>query len=456
MEVKLKNAEKWAELEKVAPAGVVASLKKLAGAFDGTKLAIWMAGLWDKEVGGFYYSNSARDTEGYLPDVESTNQLIRVITGNGALSLEDLPEDMKARILSFVKSCQSSDDGYFYHPQWPKGRDKLNNDRYGRDLNWSTGLIRMLTLDEEGDGVQKKQYPNYCILGNKCKKHADTDVRCEFPPDPPREPAQQKNATKPDFSSREAFSAWLEQYNYDIKEHSGRAHQLSSLASIIESYGYTDIVLDHLDRVQEELYREQLAEGIEPTGVWQTVLDYQAVWGLLKYASFYNNPTCGRELKYAEQIVRTCIRVISLVPKGDYRMNDMFNQWLGIQRLLDNMRRYNPAKIPVLREILYEDIEPLIDNSLAKIIPMALDDGTFSYTAERRSLKKIYGVPISLGLEEGDVNAQALVTEMYRAIFTTLGFEPVHIQDAEDGRLFLRLIAEAQPIVKQPAPSVQA
>ena len=105
MESKLKNIEKWAELEKVAPAGVVASLKKLAGAFDGTKLAIWLAGLWDKEVGGFYYSNSARDTEGYLPDIESTNQLIRVITGNGALSCADLSEDMKARILTFVRSC---------------------------------------------------------------------------------------------------------------------------------------------------------------------------------------------------------------------------------------------------------------------------------------------------------------------------------------------------------------
>ena len=38
----------------------------------------WLAGLWDGEIGGFYYSNSARDTDGYLPDIESTAQAIGV------------------------------------------------------------------------------------------------------------------------------------------------------------------------------------------------------------------------------------------------------------------------------------------------------------------------------------------------------------------------------------------
>ena len=448
----VKYAEKWAELEKKAPANVVASLKKLAGAFDGTKLVRWMAGLWDPEVGGFYYSNSARDTEGYYPDIESTHQLISLLCSNGALRREELPEEFKAKMLSFIKSCQSPEDGYFYHPQWPKGRQNLNNDRYGRDLNWSVSFINMMTLDEDGDGVQKKQYPNYCVIGHKCKKHAGTDECCTFPPEPPRIEKANKSNSMPDFSSREAFSAWLEDYNSTIKEHSGQAHKLSALGNIIASYGYTDIVLDHLERVQDELYREHTAAGIEPTGLWQTELNYRAVWGLLKYASFFNHPTHGREFKHPESILRTCIKVISLVPNGDYRMNDLFNQWLGIQRLFDNMSRFNPEKIPALREILYQDIAPLIDNSLAKIQPMALEDGTFTYTTERRSLKKIYGVPISLGLEEGDVNAEALVTSMYKAIYTTLGFDIIPLQTPEDGELFLKLISEAVPVVKHPAP----
>ena len=34
----------------------------------------WLAGIYDNKSGGFYYSNSARDNDGFLPDIESTNQ----------------------------------------------------------------------------------------------------------------------------------------------------------------------------------------------------------------------------------------------------------------------------------------------------------------------------------------------------------------------------------------------
>ena len=107
----------WEQLEREAGGGekgkrVADAMRTYYSMFD-EKLVDWSAHLYDKGHGAYYTCSIGRDTEGYLPDVESTNQLIRVITGNGALSLEDLPEDMKARILSFVKSCQSSDDGYF-------------------------------------------------------------------------------------------------------------------------------------------------------------------------------------------------------------------------------------------------------------------------------------------------------------------------------------------------------
>lgn len=448
---KLRYPEKWAELEKIAPVDVVAALKKLAAAFDGTKMIEWMAGLWDVERGGFYYSNSARDTEGYLPDIESTHQLINVLVGNGAINGRNtLPEPFKAKMINFIKSCQSPVDGYFYHPQWPQGKENLQNDRYGRDLSWSTGFINNMTLEEGGEQV--KQYPNYCILGYKCKKHEGTDERCVFPPEPPRR-EDARGKTKPDFSGREAFSAWLEEYNADIKENSGRAHQLASIRNVITDKGYIDIVLDHLDRVQEELYAEQTARGLEPTGLWQTNINYYAIWGLLKYSGYYNDPVYGRELKHAEDIVRTCIKVISLPPIGDYRMNDMFNQWQGIQSLLNNMKRFNPDGIERVRDILRSDLASLIDNSLKKIAPFALEDGSFTYTSERRSLTRIYGVPISLGLCEGDVNAVALVTAMYKGIFTCLGYPVINLQTPQDGKLFLELIEKAQPIVKKPIPA---
>ena len=43
----------------------------------------WIASLWDKESGGFYFSPSARDTDGYLPDIESTGQALGVLQDLG-------------------------------------------------------------------------------------------------------------------------------------------------------------------------------------------------------------------------------------------------------------------------------------------------------------------------------------------------------------------------------------
>ena len=47
-----------------------------ANFFDPEKLIRWWAGLYDPEIGGFYYSNSARDNAGFLPDMESTYQIL--------------------------------------------------------------------------------------------------------------------------------------------------------------------------------------------------------------------------------------------------------------------------------------------------------------------------------------------------------------------------------------------
>ena len=98
-------SNKWEQLERIASPEVVAALKKLNAYFDGRKIAEWAANLYDPEVGGFYYSNSARDNEGYAPDLESTCQILHLLTGNGGYKSSDdaLPDDIKQKIVDFVK-----------------------------------------------------------------------------------------------------------------------------------------------------------------------------------------------------------------------------------------------------------------------------------------------------------------------------------------------------------------
>ncbi|MBQ7387200.1 MAG: hypothetical protein IJW03_03440 [Clostridia bacterium] len=482
------EAEKhWLALEAKADEEVVAAIRTLYNYFDGHKMAGWMANLYDPEIGGFYYSNSARDTAGYLPDIESTSQLLSTLVSCGAIADRNvyIPNEIKAKIVEFAKSLQSSEDGYFYHPQWPQGRENLNTDRYGRDIGSATGVITSFRLDTDGDGVgDKKQYPNWCAPnGVKCELHTGTDEKCSFPiatayytdkidggvattltssVSSAVSKLQSSAVTPtasvsshPDYSSREAFSAWLEAYNANIRVNSGNAHNLAAIQSEITQHGYADIVLEHLDRNLHLAFEEQTSLGLEPTGLWQSDINYTLVWSLLKYAGWYNNKANGKAFPedYIPYIVKSCIKVTALEPDGAYAMNDLYNQWTSIQTLITNVNNHYPdSKKAEVKELIYsivrENASDLITNSLKKIEPFKMDDGSFAYQSSGNSMTTIYGTPIAMGVREGDVNAVALCVGMYEAIFTCLGLPEVPLCNAEDGEYFVSELLSSEPIDK--------
>ena len=468
-----KSTDKWQALREVASPAEFESFKKIHDYFEPDKIIEWIAGIYDPESGAFYYSNSARDYEPFRPDVESTRQATDLlVTCGGMESRNCLPDDVKRKILKFVNAMQSPIDGYFYHDQWPKGKDNLNTDRYGRDISSALGLINDLHIDTDGDGVEEQQYPLYCAPnGTKCARHRGTDECCKFPLiDPASAPeyaptvkstvstATPKAGTHPDYSSREAFTAWLNEFNGTIKENSGNAHKLSVISGEIRNHGYFDVVLDQLDKAQAEVYEEQIAAGEEPTGVWQKPINYNSVWGMLKFASYYNNPTLGRriDMKYVPHIVKTCIKVIEMPPDGNYFANGMFNQWLGITCLMRNVRKYYGEEgVQVIYDIVRENLPSLIDNSLEKIKYFRQEDGSFSYRTSGHSLEWIYGTRISHGAIEGDMNAVALICRMYEAIYECAGYPKVPLFTKEDGDRFIELIQNKKPIVKLPAVEIK-
>lgn len=70
--------------------------------------------LWDTERGGFYRSAEERDRRGALPDIDSTAQVINLLSSGaikgtkGKLS-ELLPSEIKEKILKFTKECNTAD-----------------------------------------------------------------------------------------------------------------------------------------------------------------------------------------------------------------------------------------------------------------------------------------------------------------------------------------------------------
>lgn len=473
----------WLNLESEAPADVVAAFRTVYAFYEGDNLLDWIANLWDPEVGGFYYSRSARDYEGFLPDIESTNFALGLLSSLGAMTDRNtqLPLDMQLAILNFAKSMQSKNDGYFYHKQWAQDKSQLNVDRYGRDLATATSLITSFYIDTDGDGVKEKQYPNYCIPGStKCKEHTDTDYRCTFPVETVAAIADSVNATsplssgvsaavskvstsvvtptasnRPDYSSAAAFRKWLEEYNKGdaVKENSGNAHNIAELRLEIIAHGYLDVVLDYLDEVQAEIFEEQVRDGETPTGAWQKTANFRAVWGIYKYLAIYNvSKAQSREidLKYVPYMLDTCITVISAPAESTYHVNDVMNQWTAISRIITNVEWYHGKdKAEEVKQYVRENVTAqTILGNLEKVRPFKVADGSFGYTTEGKSLATIYGVPISLGLVEGDLNSAVLAHNVYRTMYTAIGYTPVPLCEPSDLDRFLGIIEGCEPIDK--------
>ena len=470
----------WIALEKETTPDVIAALKEMHAYYDGSRIVEWLANLYDPVSGGIYYSRSARDNVPFLPDIESTAQAISFLINNKAIANRNvLPNDLKIKFIEFAKGLQSPVDGYFYHPQWPQSRDELAVDRYGRDIGWSTTTITEFLADYDDDGEYDPQYPNWCAPnGTKCALHQNGG-KCSFPqatayytsafesgvsvalstshtdavsrlPRSSVEPVATVSS-KPDYSSAAAFSTWLESYNETVKENSGRAHQLAAIKGEIKSHGYLDIVLDHLDRVQKEVYDEQMQLGETPTGLWQKNVDYKAVWGLLKYMSFYNESGYQRkiDIKYVPHIINTCIKVIEMPADGDYASNDLYNQWSGISNLISNVKRfYGESGVRQIYSMMQQNTASLISNSLDKIEPFKMEDGSFSARSNGMTSANIYSSHIALGVSEGNVNSTGLICSMYRSIYSCLGLPLVPLCNSDDGELFIRTVKELPPIEK--------
>ena len=90
---------------------VVEALQDYYSIFE-DKMLLWLAGLYEPDIGGFYFSESARDNEtitfqgkvyDLLPDIESTSQATNFIKSEGVFDTwMDFPEWMRLGIEKFV------------------------------------------------------------------------------------------------------------------------------------------------------------------------------------------------------------------------------------------------------------------------------------------------------------------------------------------------------------------
>jgi len=356
--------------------------------------------------GGFYYSNSARDNDGYEIDIESTVQAIRFLQATGMLHHVDndlklaLPAQMQKDVIGFAKELQDPEDGYFYHRQWGK---KITSSRLGRDLGWATGIIRDL-----GDAP-------YWDTKNG---HKGT--------------LGQPSGVKASEDSKEANSTWIEHFRtlenfkkyvagFDLATRSySCGNQLNAQTGqmkarerfgiesgeLVDSDGDGIADCGFISVLRDKFNSEQKAS----TGLWEDKPCYHAVNGLMKITTSYN--ALGLRINHAEAAFESAMEIVLLdaeSPDCNGKLGsgsvDIYNPWSAMSAIIGNLRRFgNEEEANKLRAKLYAKAPELIRATTKKVKKFKKEDGSFGYTwtfSPATSQSAPAAVPNTV---EGDIN----------------------------------------------------
>ena len=373
----LYKEQKWQSFEKKYGKELCDALKEWHSLYT-DEVVEWLAGLYDARIGGWYYSESARDndtveyrakTYDLLPDVESTNQALNflqsagMVDDFGASYATALPDWMKKDIGSWVYNLQD-EDGFYYHPQWNKD---IPVHRRGRDLSWSRSILKNLGIE-----------PKYASIVDK------------------KQTAKQTNtpAVPEHLSSPERFDEYLSTLNFG--EHSyGVGNALITQAEQIKALGLMDRLIAFLNAKQHK-----------ESGYWHDTPGYTAVNGLLKISCVYN--VAEVPFPNATAAAKSAIEAITS-DEEFFIVCDVYNTWFTVDNLAQNLRKYGGEEGARQADKMICDLKSVAADgmraSARKLKRFKKPGCSFSFLRDYSS-EVSQSMPVALyQAAEGDVNA---------------------------------------------------
>lgn len=440
--IEAENEEKWEhrwdELRAVVGNDATAAVQRLYN-FWGTEWLEWAAGLYDPDIGGFYYSASARDYIGFLPDIESTAQILGLFKTFGLCDWYDgywgaaFPADFREKLGTFVQGLQSETDGYFYHPQWGTS---IGTAAKGRHLDQGLFILGVAGMT-----------PLYrSPLDTATAMSGISEVITAFmDTDEHKSSVVFTASTLPDYmKSEEAMLAYLEEQRDIYTDDNGLfnsysfGHLLSSQNSQMKAAGIIDFVCDYLDALQ-----------IPETGLWEPITDnpdsgYNALSGVIKIGAVYGS--AGRAFANADKMVDTAIEVI-LNDRPAAHVCYIFNPIGAFAKIISCMKATG-IDVTTARQKVYHNLTAMLDATMGKLERFKKELDSYSYLPDR-SDPASQGLRMSLGMPEGDVNATAVCIEYIGgALFDLLGVDPVPMFKYSDFKWFCQQISESGAPVK--------
>ena len=424
--------------------------------YDPEAIIRWWAGLYDPELGGFYYANSARDNAGYganlfLPDMESTWQIINRLRQFDSDLARYLGSDVTAKIVEFYQSKQDPNDGYFYHPQWGKSGDDnlMSLMRRTRDQDWAIAALDNLH--------SAPLYPTALDRAKNSTGTVDVTVKrlASYA-------GLSKTASAPRTSaSWQANESSVKSYVNNLmntQSCEAWANELDTQISTFEAKGVIRYVLDVLDERVNPDYglwvsgydaNRDLYYNLKSSPT--TEVPYGIFTNTYKVMKVYN--AGGRLFKYSEKMVENTIKAINSKDPGA-RITYIFNPWATLGNVRSNLADYGTsAQLATYNRLISENIIEMINSLKSSLGIYKHADGSYSYLPSGCSSPTIYGTPVSLGLNEGDVNAHNLVMSFSMHICNTIGVSTISVFNENHGKLMQELLRNAPTIPKQGDPS---
>ncbi len=436
---------------------ITEAMQRIYGIYD-AQVIDWFAGLYDPGVGGYYYSNSARDTIGYLPDAESTNQALG-FWGSSGMAREvggsyknAVPTWMRDQIVAFIKGLQDP-NGFFYHPQWGKALTDSKLSRRARDLNWCVSILK--TFGESPryttpTGVGGSDIEEMSSCGRLTERLGGSSVTAVS-----KVVAAESDHNYAEYlENKETFIAYLDSKDirnssYSVgNEITATADQIAArdnqLAEMGADYSLREITIEWLNKNQNP-----------ETGLWNWDDDlYYGVNGLLKISGVYTK--FGAIIPHAEEAAQSAMDAIVDMREID-AVVDIYNTWFSIKNITANLRacsetkQEGEARAAAIVQSLRERAPYGITRSMEKIIDFRKDDFSFSYT-KNYSSSTSQGVPAAVpNSVEGDVNATVIsITGLTGNIYEALDLQGYRVQlfTELDRQRYVQLLEELSPVDK--------
>ncbi len=416
--------------------------------YDPEKIIRWWAGLYDPDLGGFYYANSARDNDGFLPDMESTLQIVQRLRAFNSDLANYLGPDITAKMIKFYQDKQDPDDGYFYHPQWSKAVSRKNVMRYTRDQDWAIAVLGWLhsaplyptALDRAKgsagvvDVTVKRLASQAGLTTRTAAASASTSPRTGL-------------AWQPNESSVKNYVNNL--MNTTSCEH--WSNQLDTQISSFEAAGCLGYVLDVLDeRVNPDYGLWVKGYNASTDRYTNLANNSETPYGI--FTNTYKVMKCynagGRLFQCTGKMVENAFKAINSRDPGA-RITYLFNPWATLGQVNTNLKNYgNVAKRNEYNRLIEENFLEIIASLKSTLGRYRCEDGSYGFL-QSGSSPTIYDTPVSLGLKEGDVNATNLVVSFAQHICNAIGLDgTIPVFNANHGKLMKELLDNAPKIEK--------